>query len=454
MFLTESQTTIVKKLFYLALFLTTLDILSIYVLRGLLGLNSDHPGFRIVNTLIYLTNPVVLWYLVGKFTKDSKAALYAMAMTIIISLGFTLANLLNDTSGGFDNMFIKTLTITLPFLAFGIAHHKSSKALLYLIPCFVFYGLNLGDLFFVFSRFENILRNVDFDGFFRIKIQSGAGSYWHIYPLKRVIRFSHLIIEFILMIKFYSVLNKKNWNDYLLRTVQRMRIDTFGFSIIFWVSRFIILSLFFGLSSRMEWFNNVKLSNSMLFVWFPSLAIALYVFLSFYRNFLTSYLISKNILPGWRYLLLNIPIINFITWLHLILAKENNEKPQLISNEIIEKQFDYREKNINIKVTIALAIIIITLLRVFNFRGSDEKTLILLANGIVSLLVMVAYFSNSKFYMPILIISLLLLFSLPILGAMEGLPLVIASITNVIIWYPLYHLNKMNFAEKDQVLTK
>lgn len=452
MLLNDSQINIVKKLFYLALILTSLDIFSIYLLQGLLGLKSDHLGYKIVNNLIYITNPIVLWYLVGRYTKDRTAALLAIAVTFIIYFVLTIISIFNDTSAGFDNIFSKTLAGSLPFLVFGIVHHKSAKGLLYLIPFFIFHGLYLGDLNFILDQVDRILRHVDLDGLLELKIPSNTStsSYWQIYPLSKIIFFCQVIIQFILMVKFYSILSKKKWNDFILREVKPINIGKFGFSIIFWVSRFILLSLLFAFVYRMQWFNDTLVPKSILFLWLPSLALASFVFLSFYRNFLTSYFISKNLLPGWRYLLLNIPVINFFIWLNLILAKKTKkEKPVLLTEQIIKKQFDYTEKNINIKVTLTIAIIIITLMKYLNFHGTDKESLILIVNGLVSLIFLIAYFSNSRFYLPILIFSILIFFSLPILGGMESYPLIIASIINVIIWYPLYHLDKMTFAKEN-----
>lgn len=445
MILDSPQIKIIKKLFYLALILFILVLLKTYILQGLLSLESNNLGYRIIDTLIYSINSVVFWYLIGKFTKDRTAALYAIGITILITSALLIISIDND------NIFLKSIVGSLAFLAFGIAHHKSIKGLLYVIPFLIFQGLDLGDLYFIHVRADRILSIIDLDGILQLEIPSRPDSSSHIiyYPIANIISFSQIIIQYILMIQFYLILNKKNWNDFMLRRVSLIKIDKFSFSIIFWVSRFIIMSLIFAFVYNTYSLNRSSISNSMMYLWLPSIALATFVFLSFYRNFLVSYFISKNLLPGWRYLFLNIPVINFFIWLHLLLTKETKEdKPSIATDEEIKKQFGYADNNDNIKIVLVFAIIIPTLLKYFNFNGSDNEALLLIANGVVSLIILGAYFYSSKFYFPLLLVSVLALFSLPFLNTIETYPLIMASIINLILWYPLFHLNKMTFEQQ------
>ena len=198
MLYSETQSGIIKKLFYLALILLILDISSIYLFKGVFSIDYTHIVRRLTDLILYLVSPVVLWYLVGEFSKDKKAALIAIVTTLISALTIRFA-------GEFFNYYIRIFILASPFLTFGIAHHKSAKGLLYLIPFFIFQGLSLGNLHLIFNFINQYFFNYRPVNLFTINIASGDGSGFatSIFIVPALLNYCILILKYLILYVFY-----------------------------------------------------------------------------------------------------------------------------------------------------------------------------------------------------------------------------------------------------------
>lgn len=442
----EHQSIIVKKLFYLALVLTGLYLILMFLILGYITDDTKSLYYlipiRLLNSIPYLA----LWFLFGNYIKDKRAALAAMGTFIVVSLFSAIFFNGQTTITFLEDFTTRTLLFSLPFLAFGLTHHKSWKGLLYLIPFVVFHGIEAQSIGFLFYKIEPYLRRIDLDDILSLSIplHDSPGRSLSIYPLERVITYSLSILKLLLLTYFYKAEQNPSFKDFTFKNISLPRLDKVTFSIVFWLSRFVILSLYFGLVRMSELIFESSKTSFIVPFYILSFFVGVFVLVSLYRNYLTAYFVSQEIAPSWRFFFLNVPILNFFVWIHLMIRKTPNldiSIPETLKK--LQKNFSY-EKNANLKISLFLFIVVVTVVKVLNMNGADDAKFIVIINGVVSSLVLLAYAYSPKIYIPLITLTFVTIVVATFLEIPEIYFLATVSLVNIVFWFAIFHFDELN----------
>jgi hypothetical protein len=162
---------------------------------------------------------------------------------------------------------------------------------------------------------------------------------------------------------------------------------------------------------------------------------------AFFRNFLSGHLISNKKNVGWMFFFLNIPFINFFTWLASLGSLNYALNPEQ-KQQAYEKALKFSSSGI--KTLIVIASLFVLLIQIFNGPGfGSSQMLVLLIVGILSIVIVVLYFE----YPPVLYVLLGLLLVLIMVRAfglnsneMNAVLATFAGTVSMVLYYAIFHL--------------
>jgi len=360
----------------------------------------------------------------------------------------------------YSDVFIRFIAPVSAFLFFGYDYFKNYKGLWLGVL-----GLMLSEYNSIFIYLNDIVEMLGFRDMFYYSGDTVSFNYIDDFFNSFV-----LIIDFGV---FWIILNymksfKNQKYDFSFRKLIPFNIeDKVTFSVVFWLFRIVISFLMFKGLVFVEVFNNSGMGAILFFKLTVVLIVKTYVFGSLYRNFMVSYFLQRNHYPSWFYYVLNIPILNVIAW--TIFMFQSKDKNNVVKDDVLDKfnevesvterfqklkaKFTTEKRNESIKALYYIIIIFsnlylfVTMIKHNNFE--DFGTVIILF--FVSLAVITLYLNDSRGLFFILIFY----FSVFLIGENFQIKELIevvsmASIMNLIIFYPLFHFDQFSYIDKEE----
>lgn len=184
--------------------------------------------------------------------------------------------------------------------------------------------------------------------------------------------------------------------------------------------------------------------------------LAIYIIALIYRNFLIEYSMQLYNKVGYWYLFITIPFINLIAWLYSLLAIPSETTHQTKSNylnEVNEQTNDTLKK-----VLLFLIISLMILSIIIGFEKSDTNVTILKIVSYVISLALIAYylFVPKGVWWLLSILGFIILLKVYEVIPPSGfsLDIQIIYLINIIILYPVFHLNEYEDVNKSLLKDK
>ncbi len=198
------------------------------------------------------------------------------------------------------------------FMAFGLIHFKNIKGLLLVVAYFIQIRIEHSYCLDFYQDTDSLLGFFGIPDIFTIRTSDSGYAvtnafFMLIYTITKPLR---LIVFF----GAFQLLKKKVRFDLTLRNVTLSpAMNKMTSSLIYWTLALALLTSFYGLSYFIK--EGVKESLTETIVQLMSFSLGIYVIGSYFRNFLSGQMALKGYYPGWLYLLLNIPVIHFFSWI-------------------------------------------------------------------------------------------------------------------------------------------
>ena len=461
----KRHTTTLSWLFLFALLMFVYRL--ILGMKGLKGYSIDEENstMRIVlNQGPIFLFTIINWMAIGWVTKERIGA----AVALLIKLVF-LSYLLYHTFGVDDfhpesnhRFWISLAGSTLAYLAFGLLHFKDKRGLYVVLTYLVIMGLSYSSNYYAFYNVINPLFDlVGLENIFEIRVSTGEHSY-------RTVNLFALFVNALLMPFYYLVfffiydrIKQEGKFDWTLRTaVLPETMSRATYSMMYWALRIPLFVAAFGVMSFISSFMQ-RGSTLQLVLVFVCYLIGIYVAASFYRNFLSSFFITRGRYPSWWFWLLNVPILHFFIWLISLTFSPYREKTDpdmspeegglLQRVEKLKNNFRYFGNNQAIKILIILFMIGSSILQLdrlgLRIDGeSSEGAIMLLVYFLFSLSFMVWYLYDRR--------AMFFLFVLQALVILVGVftearilmrPAVMAVLVNLVVFYAMFHFDHLKF---------
>ena len=442
-------------------------IMSIYnfllTYFGMSGISISHPEENsalrhILNNLKMHLATIALWVLIGYLTKDYKSAIAALVVTVLLRYGVEALSPRTYTSGPPKQdlkHFLIPILYVLPPLTFGFLHFKNTKAFKFILYWALMFGLvialNPGGLERILS---SITRIFGFRDLFELRISTGESSYRTISIFRIFGSEFFLIVRLTVFWWIYEYIKSDRPFFKNLNTVPEGSINNrLAFSVFYWGFRIILWIIGIGLISYIgRGFRMPFDIVAMIRILFCMLGIV--VAGSIYRNILIAHFVDRNKYPNWGFFLLNIPIINFFTWLQLLI-NFNHIETKIASQEHfsnLKNQFIHYGKNSVLKVVIIL-ISVFSMLYQLNRAGfridgpSRDGALMLCIVSLISLGFIIWFLSSKHAYIPLLVMSAASIFATMVIREEAFLvPTMASSIVNLVIYYGLFHFDDLKLS--------
>ena len=410
-----------------------LGLLSAVIYIFLARIEGYRP-YLIANTI----PQIAVWVAVFLYLRDNKATLIGFAVyCILFVMEFLFTGPFKEGySPGLAWLF--ALVALASFGVLGYMHFKSTKGLwLALIGAFLLYHPSLE----ITRSLRDTFWYRDVEEFLELRISTGYDSYVIINYLSLLYRISVIPVIFSCFAYVHSRLHSGGLEPWLKKINYSTHLSNGNFLLSYFSFRIFI----FLLSINMVF-------KSWAMTEFPSIYILiilvliciLYVSASLYRNMMANFLVSRGKPASWMYLFLNIPILNLFALIFALTAKRVDQHP----SQNWEKQrmdFFYSSEVDTMKIVFIIATLLVFIGSVFGAQ-QDLDILQKVILGIVQISLLIWYIFHDKAAWIQMGLFIALLFSSALLGneflfALSGL----FSITSLVINYPFFHLNKLEF---------
>jgi len=446
--------------------------MSIEGLRGYL-ISEPNPTSRVLlNMGISLIWTSAFWFAVYYVSKEKIGALVGFLLSLASTLPNQVKFLMNDVVHEYSTLsWWGFLLPILPYIAFGIIHFKSSRGVYMVASYCVIAAIGYTSASEYYGFMNRMLDFIGLEGIFELEIPLEGTSYRPVNLFEELIYQRFQLLSFTIFWFVFSSIKNARIFDLSLRTIfTGPKLNVLTFSIIYWVLTLTLIIEVFGAVKHFSYFD---MSFNYVFK-LVSFCFGIFVISSFYRNFIPYFLSSRGYNIGWVYLLLNIPIVQFFTWLSVILfmpAKESTtstnendtsekEENVLKNTRLLQAEFVKGDKNKSIKMVIIVLMIlrlVVQLLqgnpgRQIGFQGDPVMAyLALFVSSIISLGLIIWYFSDKK---AIFILFAIQAFLVIVSGLTRAEPLIaivsISGLINVVTYYVLFHFDQMKFVQVNE----
>lgn len=439
---------------------------------GIYGFRSDETPSNsrvILNHLLNLIPRIIFWAGVFYVTKDKKASWVGFLIAFLgqLIVAYLLFSKGAETKVSSLYYWTNLIFSLVSLLVFGWMHFKKPRGLYLGLVAVIISGISYGmNNYEYYKIIESLFEMVGIDDIVQMRIPTGERSYRIVMPfLDFLYQFSHPLL-FIIFWFVYSAIKRDQPFDLSLRTISlHEHTDKNTYALVHWVLRMAVVVTMIGslkfmarmMNQEFEIINLIKLIN---------FCFSIFVVAALYRNILLSFYTTKKTYPGLFYVFLNIPYIHFIPWSYLFFMK-NRKKTKVPSEDILDglepqtplfanalesqKKFIRSEKNNGLKVLIVIVLIFGAVLQITGFNNSMtgfpvESQMLLVLFSFISLALTIWYMNDSKALYPIFIIQSIAIIATLVFQneAIMGVT-AMAGLVNLLIYYPLFHYDKMRF---------
>jgi hypothetical protein len=402
----------------------------------------------------------VLWFGIAKLTRQKEYALSGFAIQNILLIAITIEPDMDLIIGLNKYLLILFLNV-FAFTYFGYKLFGNKNGLWFGLIGLL--HLNLGSCSSLLFELFNM---IGIRGLVFIDIHLGEGK---IYPLDILgsiyVSFRNVVLLILfnyayLLLRKYEIKKVINLFDNIVNMNFQNRIS---FSIVFWLMRIGLLSLY----GNLLLIRLTSVNSYLIFlIELTCFTFTFYVISIVYRNFLTSYFVyQKDKYPSWLYYFLNIPFFNIIAWAVLMLKHdEKNESTPLdefeFENEVtkqntvfrLKSNFENAGKNRWIKVLpyLGLSIVFFTqLVMMLEYHQMDGLMFLAITTAVAfTFLYFYLEHKNGLYYYLGYQIVLMILVSF---FRIEFLVELISpqSMVMLIVLYPLFHFDKLKFESEE-----
>jgi len=353
----------------------------------------------------------------------------------------------------------RLIGLTLSFGLYGFLKFKDAKGWYMLLVPLAYFGISL-----MYGSYEYL--ETWFEAFRLIGVDVARTHEINNWLSLIIVSISYIPFFYISYVLMRSIENSKRFNIRLTRIdMKDSPLSTPWFSFVFWSFRIYIFVILFGSYSYLDYVMEDQFSIGNIFRIFL-IAFGLFVFISMFRNFLVKYMADRSRFPSWQFLGLNIPLINFFTWIFLLsspespahaseqrvdddLLDENIETPRGKTNMAgLKQSFLDSNKNQAIKVLIVVLVVINLLVSFIaaSGYGSSEALVVVVVSAAISLGIIVWYFNSPSAAFILLMIIVGLSVIIYFLGSRAVTPkTTLLALVNILLYYALFHFDKMEF---------
>ncbi len=435
--------------------------------KGILGYSISRPSENtdvrmFLNKLKELLSTGVFWMLVGYISKDNKAAIIALILSIAIHFGVDV--FLPNTSRMVPTMsyqfYLRLILSVIPILIFGLVHFKSSLGLKFIGFWIIIWSLTIT---FDPSNFERMIegftRMIGWRKPFEIRISTGENSYRPISIFRILHRELFLIVKLCIFWWIYQLIKTKQSILGAMQTCYDMaKIDRLSYSAIYWSLRIFLFVGGLGIVSFIA--NSFRLPFDMVLIIRVMIGTgALVIVAAIYRNFLVSHFAHRSQYLGGLYFLLNIPIVNVLAWLYALItfdippnaADESSSQQERFTQ--LKSDFVKENKNNGWKIVI-IVFTSFTLLYQLNKAGfridgpSRDGAYMTFLISLVLFCLVLFFLYNKNAYKPLLTLFCLNVVLIAIYRNESFLyPAMATSIINMVLFYGMFYFDELKWDE-------
>ncbi len=448
MLLNKPQRTAIKWLFFILLSLAFFDIIADVLLRVVFDLPYDHKLSRIINWFEFNVTGFIFWYFIRKNVNNTRAVDFAIGALGLITLIKLVDVFVPFLVRGMTSYPILNLVIfSVPFLVFGFVYHKNTKGLWYFLTYFIISGIAVGTAYGV----NDFLRNaLPYRSVLKTLIAYQEGAIY-IAPIPMLYYKLIWIVNFVVFFYMHKAIKSKENDAFQFKKLDVRPMSNLTFSVVFWVSRLVIITMIFSILQRIQRKWGLENLNSTIqeYIWVLSVIVAAYFFTLIYRNFLTSYFVSKGIKPGWKYIFINLPIINFFVWLYVTFFV--NVQSSISLSDRVDKVtalFKNSDRNNNIKVAFYVVTLLGAVIRLISSRGRIDPIVISLISAVLGLALLALYFKYARTALFLFGLNALIVLAAPFGEMHEASPIFIYSMIYTLLWISIFHFDKYTYANE------
>jgi hypothetical protein len=460
----ENQLTFTKKLsgfslsmiaFLLIIFLNDYFSITYY------GYDADPVLWKDILGAFIWKIPFILIFVWLSKNDTNKMPVYAgvgvLAAFVFLKIVIQLLPDMNDWH--FFWYWYRVIGLALSFGLYGFLKFKDAKGwYMFLVPL-VYSGMSL-----MYGSYEYL--ETWSEGFRFIGVDIPRTDEINNWLSLIIVAITYIPFFYISYIFMRSIENNKRFNIRLTRVdMKESPLSTPWFSLIFWTFRIYIFVILFGAYSYLDYVMEDDFSVGNV-VRILMIAFGLFVFISMYRNLLVKYMADRSRFPAWQFLGLNIPIINFFTWIFLLSSPETPGQvaESSIDDDLLDESIDEPKgelnmaglkqsfldsnKNQSIKVLIVVLVVINLLVSFIaaSGYGNSEMLVVVVVSAAISIGIIVWYFNSPSAAFILLFIILGLSLIVYFLGSREFTPkTTLLAMVNIVLYYALFHFDKMEF---------
>ena len=443
------------RIFYLligyAVFNSLADFLMQYNSMSGYSVSEANSILRItLNILLMIIKETVLWIAIILFTKERKGGIISLVYSLIILISSTIYFLNFDSSNSYNLYFPRTILYSLNFLVFGYFYFKDKRAVNFLLISLVFTGFYfISSAYPFFQYIRKTTRFLDIDELMRIKVYLENDVYRLIYWPELLFNSFKNLYQFVLFIFLFDLLNKPGKVDLTFKSfhLKTDELDTISFSIKYWSLRICLIICSVGIVNMLIGISRNRNPDLAFYLAPFFYLIFIYALGSCYRNLLVSYLLSRGKRISWRFILLNVPVVNFITWIVTVFTTSFN--PSQINQEYIEdqkKNHASSDRISTIKGILGLLLVINIFIQFMglNFSAGGSEAGLTAAFLILSVVLYVWFMNDHRVYYFLIAIEFLAIIGLYLMKEENLAPVIMRlgfGLANIIIYFGLFHFH-------------
>ncbi len=393
------------------------------------------------NWTLALLEVVGLWWSIGYWLKQARAALITALLTVIITFTYIYVNSLEPStvrpSYSLTQTLIDLMTALLPPLVFGWLVFRDRRAWIVMLLGIIPFGVAFMNGYYVSEFLEQLLGK---RAFLTMRIQIDDRTHRYFYYLRPLFKSLILLVLFLLYSFLISGL-QKNVNYLKGRSIDLAQGLSKSwatvFYLIFWIAFFSLALSTTTYQGYIVWYYQLFLRLSLVFtIYLLSLA---------YRDLLTTYLISRGEAPNMRYFWWVFPFTSILSWF-LSLALIEKRVPLAERIQVFKKQQDNLDPNYPLRV-LMLTVVILTAL--YNFssiinRASLYQLVSVIVGSLISLGLIIWYLNHYSGIWGIMGIAIVQIgitcYLMTSGGEATVSPNYIYSLANALVLFPLFHL--------------
>jgi len=300
-----------------------------------------------------------------------------------------------------------------------------------------------------------------------LRIPISGSSYKVINPYSALVYQLIPVLGLIIFWWLIDQIKSDNKFDFSLRTGTLVYpLDRVVYSIIYWVFRILLVVGAVGIISFIDTSFRHPI-DLLLMSQLLGFLVSLFIIASIYRNFLVSQYISIRESPGFLYMALNIPILNFFAWVYsLFIFNRKRSTSEFRDGEfepsgIVKYTKDaFIELGRNRGLKILLIAIVVSILffqaNSGGFELGDSRRpgapllFVILVSGIIhiSLLIWYLYNKNAYFALIILVAGYILL----VAGMQKETllkPFLATNLFNLVLFYGLFYFDELKWKDEE-----